>query len=103
MGWPWWWRDEPEKYVPELVSTINAATIHEKTLLLCHRLSSFPGADEELSGFLDVWWTCRAGWLGRAGGRLREDLLGAGELKVLLRVDAPREGGEPRRRFLEGS
>mmetsp|Transcript_38692 Transcript_38692/g.125550 ORF Transcript_38692/g.125550 Transcript_38692/m.125550 type:complete len:804 (+) Transcript_38692:1439-3850(+) len=26
---------------------------------------------------------------------LREDLLGAGELKVLLRVDAPREGGEP--------
>ena len=42
MGWPWWWRDEPEKYVPELVSTINAATIHEKTLLLCHRLSSFP-------------------------------------------------------------
>ena len=50
MGWPWWWRDEPEKYVPELVSTINAATIHEKTLLLCHRLSSFPGPDEELSG-----------------------------------------------------
>ena len=40
MGWPWWWRDEPEKYVPELVSTINAATIHEKTLLLCHRLVS---------------------------------------------------------------
>ena len=56
MGWPWWWRDEPEKYVPELVSTINAATIHEKTLLLCHRLSSFPGPDEELTGFIDVWW-----------------------------------------------
>jgi len=63
MGWPWWWRDEPEKYVPELVSTINAATIHEKTLLLCHRLSSFPGADEELSGFIDVWWIIRDGGL----------------------------------------
>lgn len=32
------------RYVPELIATINAATIHEKSLLLCHNLSQFPSS-----------------------------------------------------------
>mmetsp|Transcript_28729 Transcript_28729/g.88042 ORF Transcript_28729/g.88042 Transcript_28729/m.88042 type:complete len:684 (-) Transcript_28729:1097-3148(-) len=63
MGWPWWWRSDPEKYVPELIATINAATIHEKSLLLCHNLSQFPSSYQVQEGYIDVWWIIRDGGL----------------------------------------
>ena len=56
MGWPWWWKSQPEKYVPEFLSTIHQATLRQKALLVCHNVKDFPTNDEPQSGFIDVWW-----------------------------------------------
>ena len=56
MGWPWWWRSNPAKYVPEFLSTIHQATLRQKALLVCHNVKDFPKNDEPQRGFIDIWW-----------------------------------------------
>ena len=63
MGWPWWWRRDPKRYVPEFFSTINQATLWQKTVLLYHNITDFPTNDEMLGGFIDVWWIIRCATL----------------------------------------
>ena len=46
MGWPWWWRANPQKYVPEFLLTMGQATLWHKTVLLCHNVKDFPTLEE---------------------------------------------------------
>ena len=46
MGWPWWWKSDPAKHVPEFLSTIHQATLRQKALLVCHNVKDFPKNDE---------------------------------------------------------
>ena len=63
MGWPWWWKSNPDKYVPEFLSTIHQATLRQKALLVCHNVKDFPTNDEPQTGFIDVWWIKHDGGL----------------------------------------
>ena len=63
MGWPWWWKSNPKKFVPEFMSTIHQATLRQKALLVCHNLKDFPSNDEPQSGFIDIWWIKHDGGL----------------------------------------
>ena len=36
MGWPWWWRSDPKKHVHNFFAQIHHATLHQKTMLICH-------------------------------------------------------------------
>ena len=63
MGWPWWWKVNPDKYVPEFLSTIHQATLRQKALLVCHDVKDFPTNDEPQTGYIDVWWIKHDGGL----------------------------------------
>ena len=46
MGWPWWWKTNEQKFVPEFLSTIHQATLRQKAMLVCHNIKDFPTNQE---------------------------------------------------------
>jgi hypothetical protein len=63
MGWPWWWKAKPTRFVPEFMSVVQQATLRRKALLCCHNVGDFPTNDELQSGSIDVWWIKHDGGL----------------------------------------
>ena len=63
MGWPWWWKANPARFVPEFMSVVQQATLRRKALLCCHNVGDFPTNDELQVGSIDVWWIKHDGGL----------------------------------------
>jgi len=63
MGWPWWWKTNEQKFVPEFLSTIHQATLRQKAMLVCHNIKDFPTNQEPQGGYIDVWWIKHDGGL----------------------------------------
>ena len=42
VGWPWWWRAQPKRHVPEFLSVVKQCTLRRKPLLCCHNMRDFP-------------------------------------------------------------
>ena len=63
MGWPWWWKAKPTRFVPEFMSVVQQATLRRKALLCCHNVGDFPTNDELQTGSIDVWWIKHDGGL----------------------------------------
>ena len=52
-----------EEAAETLVATVCECTAAEKAVLLCLDPHAFPGSDERVSGFVDVWWVVHDGGL----------------------------------------
>ena len=57
--------DDPgaEQAAKTLVETVCECTAAEKAVLLCLDPHAFPGSEERVSGFVDVWWVVHDGGL----------------------------------------
>ena len=57
--------DDPfaEDAAKTLVETVCECTAAEKAVLLCLDPHAFPGSDERVSGYVDVWWVVHDGGL----------------------------------------